>query len=84
MPSTVALTPDDLLAAVAAVEDPEIGRTLADLGMLKAARFDRGDATLEVQLLTPAYPHRAEIETRLRTALETLPGVDRRPDSLLA
>ena len=75
MPASVDLTREEILASIAAIEDPEIGRTLTDLGMVKGARFDRGVATVEIQLLTPAYPHRDAVEGQLRAAVGALPEV---------
>jgi ATP-binding protein involved in chromosome partitioning len=62
-------------AAVGAVEDPEIRRPLADLGMLKAVASEGGAVSVVVELTTPACPHRAPIEKAVREAALAVPGV---------
>lgn len=65
-----------LWAAVAAVEDPEIHRGIAELGMLKAAQANRsGTAHLEVALTTPACPLRERLRADLSAAASAVAGV---------
>jgi ATP-binding protein involved in chromosome partitioning len=64
------LTERDVLEALKGVKDPDIGRDLVDLGMIKDIRIDGGTVALTVNLTTPACPLKAQIERDVRTALQ--------------
>src|SRR3954447_14408047 len=64
------LTERDVLEALKGVKDPDLGRDLVDLGMIKDVRIGDGAVTLTVNLTTPACPLKAQIERAVRTALE--------------
>jgi ATP-binding protein involved in chromosome partitioning len=73
------LTEKDVLAALSHVKDPELGRDLVTLGMIKNVRIDEhGGVKLLVELTTPACPLKnqiqADVEGALRKAGAT--GVD--------
>ncbi len=69
------LTERDVLDALKGVKDPDLGRDLVDLGMIKDIRIGDGAVSLMVNLTTPACPLKAQIERDVRTALESrLPG----------
>lgn len=62
--------------AVAAVEDPEIHRSLGELGMLRQARAGRGGQVhIEVALTTPACPLRERLRDDATAAATTVAGV---------
>jgi ATP-binding protein involved in chromosome partitioning len=65
----------DVLEALKGVKDPDLGRDLVDLGMIKDVRIGDGAVTLTVNLTTPACPLKAQIERDVRTALELRLGV---------
>jgi ATP-binding protein involved in chromosome partitioning len=66
----------ELRAAVGAVEDPEIHRSLAELNMLDDVAADRhGRACLTVTLTTADCPFRDELNARVHEAAQTVPGV---------
>lgn len=46
----------ELKACLASVVDPELGRPLGDLGMLRQATVIDGTPRVEIELPTPAYP----------------------------
>lgn len=77
----MAITQHDVSSALSAVKDPELHRTLTELGMIRSIHV--GDATTSagqpvgvlVALSTPDNPVGAEIEADIRTALDALPGV---------
>ncbi|MFN0053388.1 MAG: Mrp/NBP35 family ATP-binding protein [Planctomycetales bacterium] len=53
-----------------AVHDPEIGRSLVELDMLRQVRIDAdGAVTLEIELPTPAYPRRERIGASIQAVL---------------
>ena len=69
------LTERDVLLALKGVKDPDLGRDLVDLGMIKDIRIDGGTVALTVNLTTPACPLKGQIERDVRTALQArLPG----------
>ncbi len=71
---TPSLTERDVLDALKGVKDPEIGRDLVDLGMIKDVRVGDGTIALMVNLTTPACPLKAQIEKEVREALSTRLG----------
>jgi ATP-binding protein involved in chromosome partitioning len=70
-----ALTERDVLDALKGVKDPDLGRDLVDLGMIKDIRIGDGAVSLTVNLTTPACPLKGQIERDVRAALQSrLPG----------
>ena len=69
------LTEQIVLEALRPVKDPEVGRSLVDLGSVAAVAIERGIVTLDVRLTTPTSPHKAQLESDLKTALVPVPGV---------
>ena len=63
------LTERAVLDALKGVKDPEIGRDLVDLGMIKNVRIEGDVIALMVNLTTPACPLKAQIEREVREAL---------------
>lgn len=62
--------------ALAGVHDPEIGRPLADLGMLRRVCVARaGRVQVEVALTTPSCPLRDRVRDEVTAAVRSLPGV---------
>ena len=70
------LTEADVLAALKGVKDPDLGRDLVDLGMIKNIRIGDGKLDLTVNLTTPACPLKAKIEGDVRAALAARLGPD--------
>ena len=64
------LTERDVLDALKGVKDPDLGRDLVDLGMIKDIKIGDGAVALMVNLTTPACPLKAQIERDVRSALE--------------
>jgi len=66
----------DLLAAVGAVQDPELRRSLSDLGMIRAARIDPdGTASIDLALTIAGCPASDRIERDVRAAAAGVAGV---------
>ncbi len=60
----------DVLKVIQDVVDPEIGRTLGQLEMLKTIRVDANGAVhAEIELPTPAYPQRERVTQAIEKAL---------------
>ena len=60
------LTERDVLDALKGVKDPDLGRDLVDLGMIKDIKIGDGTVSLTVNLTTPACPLKAQIERDVR------------------
>jgi ATP-binding protein involved in chromosome partitioning len=66
------LTDENIMAVLATVKDPEIGRDLVSLGMVKAIEITGSTVDLTVELTTPACPLKAKIESDIVEGLESL------------
>lgn len=65
-----------LLERLRPLRDPEIGRSLGELGMLKGARIGENQAvTIQIELPTPAYPRRERITAAIKAAFAKVPDV---------
>ena len=77
--ATMAVMPvlhDQLVEALRPVEDPELHRSIVDLGMLRRAELAAdGTAHILVALTVAGCPLRNEIQNRVRSALTTIDGV---------
>lgn len=67
---------DAVLAALATVNDPELGRDLVSLGMVEHIAVTGGAAAVRIRLTTPACPLREAIERDVRAAVLALDGID--------
>jgi ATP-binding protein involved in chromosome partitioning len=74
---TVALpTPDDVVAVLRGVIDPELGSDIVELGMAKGARVEPdGNVVVTIALTTSGCPLRAQIQRDVRARVGSLPGV---------
>jgi ATP-binding protein involved in chromosome partitioning len=68
-------TREQIDAALAQVQDPEIRRPITELGMVKDVRIDGGDVHVEVYLTVAGCPMREEITGRVTRAVEAVDGV---------
>ncbi len=65
-----------LRAALSKVDDPEIGKPITDLGMVKSITVgDAGAVEIVIYLTTSGCPMRTEISDRVRAAVADVPGV---------
>ncbi len=69
------LTNDNIMTALGRVKDPEIGRDLVSLGMVKQVTIEGSVVDLTVELTTPACPLKATIENDITRELGAL-GAD--------
>ncbi len=68
-------TEKDVLAALAGVKDPELGRDLVSLRMVEEVEVHGSKVTFTLNLTTPACPLRTRLEESARGAVAALPGV---------
>ncbi|MCU1455915.1 MAG: putative Mrp family protein [Actinomycetia bacterium] len=76
MPTEAAVTEERVIEALRPVEDPEIHRSIVDLGMVKAILVQGGKVEVLVALTTEGCPLRTEIVKRVTDAVAPLEGVD--------
>ncbi len=72
----MSVTESDVIEALRPVEDPELHRSIVDLGMVKEVTIDGGRVDLIVALTIAGCPLRAEITNRVTGAVADLAGVD--------
>jgi Mrp family chromosome partitioning ATPase len=65
----------DVRNVLARVQDPEMRRSIVDLGMVRDLRLENGHVAFTLALTTLACPFREEIERNARLAVLALPGV---------
>jgi ATP-binding protein involved in chromosome partitioning len=67
---------EQVVEALRPVEDPELHRSIVELGMLRDVQIGRkGDVHLLVALTVAGCPLRNEITNRVQTAVRAVPGV---------
>ena len=59
----------DILKALSHVDDPDLGKDIVTLGMVKALNFDDKRISFDVELTTPACPMKDAIEQACRNAI---------------
>ena len=70
-------TEDQVRAALRNVMDPEIGRPIEDIGMLKSIAIDGGAVQVHVLLTIEGCPLKDRITTDVTAAVQPLEGVER-------
>src|SRR6476620_6005876 len=66
------LSNENIMTALGKVKDPEIGRDLVSLGMVKNVEITGPHVALTVELTTPACPLKAKIEDDIVSGLQEL------------
>jgi ATP-binding protein involved in chromosome partitioning len=74
------LTDEKIMAVLGQVKDPEIGRDLVSLGMVKSIEITGSVVDLTVELTTPACPLKAKIESDIVDGLSALGATTVRVD----
>ena len=69
------VTESDITKALTAVEDPELGRDLVSLGMIKDIRIRDSAVSFTLELTTPACPLKSELRKAAEEAVRAIPGV---------
>jgi len=55
-------TADEIRSIVSQIVDPEINHSLGDLRQIRDVRCDDSSVTVDLELLTPAYPHPEKLQ----------------------
>ena len=70
------VTSEQVREALRPVQDPELHRSIVDLGMVKDVRIDGARVDVTIALTVAGCPVRNEIQSRVNSALATVNGVD--------
>lgn len=71
----MAVTEQEILQALSAIEDPDLHRDIVSLGFVQKPEIDGDVVSVRIVLTTPACPVRETIERDARQLLLALPGV---------
>src|SRR5947209_9336243 len=66
---------EDVLAALERVIDPELGRPVTELDMVRDVRVEGGEVAVTIALTVAGCPLRSSFENQVRETVGTLPGV---------
>ena len=66
----------DVVEVLRPVEDPELRRSIVDLGMVRGIDIAGGELAVTIALTVAGCPLKAEIDNRVKTPLLALDGVD--------
>src|ERR687885_2180294 len=66
---------EDVLAALERVIDPELGRPVTELDMVRDVRVEGGHVAVTIALTVAGCPLRSSFENQVRETMGTLPGV---------
>lgn len=69
------ITEQAVRAALSRVDDPEIGKPITELGMVKSVALDGADVAVEVYLTIAGCPMKNTIVENVRAAVEDIDGV---------
>lgn len=69
------VTEAEVVQALRPVEDPELHRSIVDLGMVRSTTIDGGHVEVGIDLTIAGCPLRNEIQTRVTEAVTALDGV---------
>ena len=66
---------EGILSVLSRVMDPELGRDLVSLSMIRNVCVSGGDVSLDLVLTTPACPKKEEMKEAVTRAVMSVPGV---------
>ena len=73
---TNSVTPSAVLDALRPIIDPDLGKSIVDLGFITHLKIEGGDVSFDIELTTPACPIKAEFEKAARERVLALDGVE--------
>lgn len=71
------VTDSAVRSALSRVEDPEIGKPLTELGMIKSVDIDGPEVAVEIYLTIAACPMKSTLTTNTQAAVEEVEGVEK-------
>ncbi|HJD90327.1 MAG TPA: Mrp/NBP35 family ATP-binding protein, partial [Corynebacterium urealyticum] len=66
----------DIRNALSKVEDPELNRSITELGMVKSIDIDGADVAVEIYLTIAGCPMKSHLTEETRKAAESVAGVE--------
>jgi ATP-binding protein involved in chromosome partitioning len=69
-------TKEQILEALQSVIDPDLHRSIVDLGFVQNLRVCEGNAAFDIELTTPACPVRDQLKQQAEDAVLALPGIN--------
>ena len=72
----MAVTEIQVIEALRPVQDPELRRSIVDLGMVREVRIDEPRVEVQIALTVPGCPLKAEIQQSVSDAVSQLDGVE--------
>ena len=72
----MSLTKDEVVEALRPVQDPELRRSIVELGMVREVTVDGTSVGVQIALTIPGCPLKEEITTAVDSAVSLLEGVD--------
>ena len=66
---------NQILAALNHVQDPDLGRSIVELGFIKKLRACGGNVAFEIELTTPACPVKEQLQQQARDMVSQVEGV---------
>ena len=71
----MALNEQAILAALKPIQDPDLRRSIVDLGFIKNIKIAGGNVAFDLELTTPACPVKDQLKAACVEAVKALPGV---------
>ena len=71
----MAVTDEQVLEALRAVEDPDLRQDIVSLGFIKNLKICDGNVSLDLELTTPACPVKETLRSQCVERVQALPGV---------
>jgi ATP-binding protein involved in chromosome partitioning len=69
------VTKDEVMKALEPVQDPEIGRSIVEMGMVRSVDVKGADVAVEVALTVPGCPLAGYMKKSAEDAVKAIPGV---------
>lgn len=67
---------EQILEALRAIQDPDLGKDIVSLGFVKDIRICGGNVALTIELTTPACPVKDQMKTQAEQQIRALPRVE--------
>lgn len=74
--SATAPSPQAISAALDQIIDPELGRSLTQLGLIRQIDIEGGAVHIDLQLTSPSCPYADEFIARIKKNVQTVAGVN--------
>jgi ATP-binding protein involved in chromosome partitioning len=71
----MSVTAEQVLEALRAVKDPDLGRDIVSLGFVKNLKLEGPRVAFDIELTTPACPVKDRMREQARAAVTAIPGV---------